>query len=279
MALIDILREAVADAANSDKRVGVVLSGGLDSSTVAMLTPTPLPAFTGYYDRPGFDERAFARLAARGDHHEILITPRDFVEHFDAMAKHVPKPYQGMGTFGQYMVAKYASEHVDILLSGEGSDELFGGYARTMLAAGEPLPRGYENYQPPSDYPVDDLVAALEYDLARLPDLLAVDDAMTAAWGIEARAPFTDQRVVDYALALYPQQRIGKRHLRQAVRGAVPNVIVDRSDKMGFPVPLVYWAQEEPVRSFIGDRLGYVPDTDTPFDRSWWYELLERAQQ
>lgn len=274
--LVDLLRTAIAERATGS--VGIVLSGGLDSSTVSMLAPEPLPAFTGWYDAVGFDERRFARLAARGRHHEVRITPADFVRWFDAMARATRPPYQGMGAFGQFMVARYASDWVDVVLSGEGSDELFGGYARTLLAAGEPLPVGYDGYQPPAGYPVDNLAAALDYDLARLPDLLAVDDQMCGAWGLESRAPFTDQRIVDYALALPPTERVGKRHLRAAVRGIVPDAIIDRTEKMGFPIPLVAWSQTEPVRTFVHDRIGYLPDPTRPWDRAFWYELLDAVR-
>lgn len=275
MTIIALLREAIADRVTPD--AGVVLSGGLDSSTVAALAP-PLPTFTGYYDLPGFDERRYARLVGAGEHHEIRITPEDFVEHFDAMAAHVRPPVQGPGTFGQYMVARYASRYVGAVLSGEGSDELFGGYARTLWAAGEPMPVGYEHYRPPADYPAD-LEAALAYDLERLPDLLAVDEQMCGAWGLDSRAPFTDQRIVDYALALPVTERVGKRHLRRAVRGIVPDAIIDRTDKMGFPAPFVSWAQVEPVRSFVLGRIGYVPDPSQPFDRRWWYDLVHQTRE
>lgn len=276
MNLVDLLRAAIAD--RLAPVTGIVLSGGLDSSTVAALAPA-LPTFTGYYDLPGFDERPYARLVGAGEHHEVLITPEDFVEHFDAMASHVQPPIQGMGTFGQYMVARYVSRHVPVVLSGEGSDELFGGYARTLLAAGEPLPVGYEDYRAPDDYPVDDLEAALAYDLERLPDLLAVDDQMAGAFGIDSRAPFTDPRIRAYALALDPRERVGKRHLRAAVRGIVPDAIIDRTDKMGFPAPLVAWSQVEPVRSFVLGRIGYLPDPAKPWDRGWWYELVNGSRE
>ncbi len=271
--LVELIRDAVR-ARLDDHNIGIVLSGGLDSSTVACLAPPDLPTFTGYYDEPGFDERRYARLVAHDEHHEIRITPQDFIDHFDAMRSFVRPPVQGMGTFGQYMVARYlASEGIEVALSGEGSDELFGGYARTLLAAGEPLPVGYESYKPPKDYPTN-LHDALQYDLDRLPDLLAVDDQMTGAFGIEARAPFTDERIRAYALSLPDGERVGKRHLREAVRGIVPDQIIDRKDKLGFPVPLVQWAQVEPVRSFIADRIGYIPDPAKPFSRTFWYELV-----
>jgi len=271
MSLLQLLQEAVDYRVHGDY-VGIVLSGGLDSSTVAALAP-PLPTFTGWYDMPGFDEREYARLVGAGRHHEILITPQDFVDHFDGMRKHLRPPIMGMGTFGQYMVARYATNFVDVVLSGEGSDELFGGYARQSIVAGEKPPVGYEDYRLPEGYPTD-IVAALAYDYERLPDLLAVDEQMCRAFSLEARAPFTDQRIVDYALALPASERIGKRHLRRAVRGIVPDAIIERTGKMGFPIPLVAWAQTEPVRTFVMDRIGYLPDPAKPWDRGWWYELV-----
>lgn len=279
--LTDLIGSAIDmilnEADHEGWQVGIVLSGGLDSSTVAAIADTVqegLSTFTGYYDLPGFDEREYANLAAHKDHHEILITPEDFIEHFDAMSAALQPLRPGMGAFGQFMIAKYLSEHgIEIAMSGEGSDELFGGYARQMIVAGEAPPEGYEDYQLPEGYPLD-LQKALDYDYALLPDLLAVDDQMLGAWGLQARAPFTDQRIVDYGLALPITERVGKRHLREAVRGIVPDAIIDRKDKRGFPAPLVAWSQVEPVRSFVQGRLGYIPDPAKPWDRAWWYDLL-----
>lgn len=278
--LVTLLRSAIKEIMEETegKRVGIVLSGGLDSSTVAALAPSELSTFTGYYDAIGYDERDYANLAAHHEHHEILIRPDDFVEFFDLMCGHLQPPIMGMGSFGQFMVAKYLAEHnIEIAMSGEGSDELFGGYARQMIVAGERPPVGYEDYVLPPGYPTT-VKEALAYDYERLPDLLAVDDQMLGAWGLEARAPFTDPRIVEYALGLPVSERIGKRHLRRAVRGIVPDQIIDRPNKMGFPVPLVAWAQREPVRSFVLGRLGYLPDPSKPFDRGWWVEMVEKTK-
>jgi asparagine synthetase B (glutamine-hydrolysing) len=265
---------AVSDALGP--KVGAVLSGGIDSSTIVAFAGD-LPTFTGYYDGRAYDERPYARLVAGSKHHEILITPEDFVANFDAMLAAAKPPYQGMGTFGQYMVAKYAGWHVKTVLSGEGGDELFGGYARLLWVAGEPLPDGYEGYQLPQGYP-HDLKEALAWDWERLPALLAVDEQMTTAFGLKAVAPFTDQRVVDFVLSLPPRERVGKKLLKEAMRGILPEQILNRTDKRGFPAPLVEWAQTEPVRSFVQERIGYIPQADRPWDRSWWIELCERSE-
>src|SRR3954470_1436109 len=106
--LLPLLRAAVARAVYAGPNpVGLVCSGGVDSSTVACIAAElgAFPVFTGYYDEAGFDEREYARLVP-GAHNEILITPEDFVENFDAMVPWLRPPYQGMGTFGQFMVAK-----------------------------------------------------------------------------------------------------------------------------------------------------------------------------
>jgi asparagine synthetase B (glutamine-hydrolysing) len=280
MALLRLIEEAVYDSFHPDEAVAAVVSGGIDSSTVTAVARgfwPELPTFTGYYDGAGFDERQYARLVTDPKHHtEVLITPQDFIDHFDAFALHMREPYQGMGAFGQYMIGKrLAEDGIKVALSGEGSDELFGGYARLLAVAGEKLPDGYENYQIPDGYPRD-LPGALAYDYARLPDLLAVDDQCMNAHGIEARAPFTDQRIADYALELAPRMRVGKKTLKRAVRSVVPDAILDRTDKKGFPIPLVAWAQG-PCRDFIVDRIGYIPDPERQWDRGFWYDLLRQA--
>ena len=126
--LRDLIAAAVEKHVGPD--TGVLLSGGIDSSTVAYFAPE-LPVFTGYYKGAPYDERPWARLMQAGrEWHEIEITPQHFIDHFDTMVERIGPPTEGPGTFGQYMVSRYVSEHVSTVLSGEGGDELFGGYAR-----------------------------------------------------------------------------------------------------------------------------------------------------
>jgi len=271
MILRDLIHDAVRQHVGPD--TGVLLSGGVDSSTVAYFAPE-LPAFTGYYLGEAYDERPWARLIAEGrEWHQIPITPDDFIDNIDAFLEAVHPPYEGPGAFGQYMVAKEVSKHVSTVLSGEGGDELFGGYARIHLVAGAPVPEGYEDYVLPEGYP-ETLASALDWEWkVNLPALLALDAQVTSAHGLTAIAPMaTDIRLINYVLSRPDKERVGKVMLKDAMYGYLPQEILDRKDKRGFPVPFVEWAQG-PLRDFIGERIGYVPAAGKPWDRKWWQDL------
>ena len=269
-----MLRDLIAYAVRKHVKpdTGVLLSGGIDSSTVAYFAPE-LPAFTGFYRGERYDERPWASLMAKGrEWHEIEITPQDFAEHFDEMVERIGPPSEGPGTFGQYMVARYVTQHVSTVLSGEGGDELFGGYARLHIVAGVPVPEGYENYQLPAGYP-ETLAEALDFEWkVNLPALLAVDEKVNAAHGLTAIAPMTDGRVANYVLGRPDRERVGKVMLKDAMHGLLPDEILARKDKRGFPVPFVEWAHG-PLSEFFMDRIGYLPDPSKPWDRKYWYDL------
>ena len=269
--LRDLIDAAVNKHVGPD--TGVLLSGGIDSSTVAWFA-AELPLFTGYYQGDAYDERPWAALVAEGrDWHQIEITPQDFLDNIDGFLRAVKPPYEGPGAFGQYMVAKYVSKHVSTVLSGEGGDELFGGYARLHIVAGVPVPAGFENYRLPDGYP-QDLDEALEWEWnVNLPALLALDAQVTGAWGLKAVAPLAiDEDVCDYAMCLPPDMRVGKVAIRAAMRGLLPDQILNRKDKRGFPVPYVEWANG-PLQDFFMDRIGYLPDPADPWSRKYWHDL------
>ena len=270
-----MLRDLIADAVYEHVKpnTGVLLSGGIDSSTVAYFAPE-LPLFTGYYAGAAYDERPWASLVAKGrEWHCLEIVPQDFIDHIDDYLENVPPPHEGPGGFGQYMVAMHVSKFVSTVLSGEGGDELFGGYARLHLVAGVPVPEGYEDYELPPDYP-GDLAEALAWEWeVNLPALLALDEKVTSAHGLKAIAPLaSSQAVIDYAMGLPADMRVGKVALKAAMRGRLPDEILNRKDKRGFAVPYVEWANG-PLREFFMERIGYVPDPDKPWDRKWWNYL------
>ena len=132
----NILTDAVALHLRSDVPVGVFLSGGLDSSAVvSLLAPgalAGLKTFSVAYDfGPQYDETPFAREVAAAyaaDHHEIRMTPRDFLEFIPRFAWHMDEPVADSAALSLYYVAHLARKSVTVCLSGEGSDEIFAGY-------------------------------------------------------------------------------------------------------------------------------------------------------
>jgi asparagine synthase (glutamine-hydrolysing) len=137
-----LIQESVAVHQRSDVPIGSYVSGGLDSSIVAGLAAEQQgPGFKGFTGKfsvdPAYDESAYARDLARSrdfELHEIDITADDFVESIEKVIYHLDYPVAGPGSFPQYMVSRLASRHRKVLLGGQGGDEIFGGYARYLMA-------------------------------------------------------------------------------------------------------------------------------------------------
>jgi asparagine synthase (glutamine-hydrolysing) len=136
-ALRELLRRTVKDHMISDVPVGVLLSGGVDSTGVLRYaveeTDKPIHTFTIGFARAAFpDERPYARLAAQRfgtTHHEITITAEDFRDFLPRYVWHMEEPVCEPPAVNLYYVSRLARESsVKVLLSGEGGDEAFGGY-------------------------------------------------------------------------------------------------------------------------------------------------------
>jgi asparagine synthase (glutamine-hydrolysing) len=128
------LRDSVRAHLLSDVPVGVLLSGGVDSAALAALaaqeTREPVHTFTIGFAERSFDERADARLVAERygtEHHELLVRPEPELL-LPALAAAFDEPFADSSALPTYLVSQLASEHVKVALSGEGGDELFGGY-------------------------------------------------------------------------------------------------------------------------------------------------------
>jgi asparagine synthase (glutamine-hydrolysing) len=128
------LRDSVRAHLVADVPVGVLLSGGVDSSALAALaaieSSEPVRTFSIGFDEPSFDELAGARLIAERygtDHHELVVKP-DAVELLPAIVGTFDEPFADSSALPTYLVSKLAAGSVKVALSGEGGDELFGGY-------------------------------------------------------------------------------------------------------------------------------------------------------
>jgi asparagine synthase (glutamine-hydrolysing) len=138
----ELLEESIALHGRSDVPVGSYVSGGIDSSLIYRLARSSgaasSSAFHGRFtDYPGYDESSYARVATKhdgGQLHCIDICADDFLNNIQQVIYHLDFPVAGPGSFPQYMVSQLAAKHVKVVLSGQGGDEIFGGYARYVVA-------------------------------------------------------------------------------------------------------------------------------------------------
>jgi asparagine synthase (glutamine-hydrolysing) len=132
------LREVLSDSIRAhlvaDVPVGVLLSGGVDSGGITALASAhaaePLKTFSIGFEEAGFDELERARLVSRQygtDHHELILRP-DAVELFPKLVEAFDEPFGDSSALPTYLVSELAAGEVKVALSGEGGDELFGGY-------------------------------------------------------------------------------------------------------------------------------------------------------
>ncbi len=132
-----LLEESVASHLMSDVPLGMFLSGGLDSSAVAALMSKirkePIETFAVGYDEEAYSELPYARAVAQhigSVHHEVRVSREDFFGALPKLIWHEDEPLVWPSSVSLYFVARLASEHVKVVLTGEGSDETLAGYTR-----------------------------------------------------------------------------------------------------------------------------------------------------
>lgn len=249
---VDGLREALVDSVRAhlmtDVPYGVLLSGGLDSSVVAAITarlagtrvegggeawwPRVHSFSIGLEDSPDLAKAALVAEAIGTVHHGFVMTLEEGLDALSEAVRHL-ETYDvttvRAGTPMFLMARKIKAMGIKMVLSGEGSDELFGGYLYFHKA---PNPRAFH----------EETVRKL--DQLHLYDNNRANKAM-AAWGVEARVPFLDARFVDHAMGIparhkmVPRGGIEKALLREAFEGWLPDEVLWRqkeqfSDGVGY---------------------------------------------
>ncbi|MCW9059621.1 MAG: N-acetylglutaminylglutamine amidotransferase [Gammaproteobacteria bacterium] len=266
----------------ADVPVGVLLSGGLDSSLLVGLLAESgaedLRTFSvGFEDHPHekgsefeYSDQVVERFRTR--HHKFHVQNSEVLKRLPEAVDNMAEPMFGQDAVAFYLLSEQVSRHVKVVQSGQGADEVFGGYfwyPRMDARSGSDLERFAPEYFD-RDHDewlemVGDAYQGPDYTAARVATGLAamgegeflnrvlafdattliVDDPvkrvdnMTMAWGLEARVPFLDHELVELVASMPPEYKTGsggKHVLKRIARGLVPDAVIDRP-KGYFPVP------------------------------------------
>lgn len=318
------MKESVNYHKISDVKVGSFLSGGIDSSYITALLKPNKTFSIGFQDYEGiFNETNLAQELSgilSIENYKKLMNADECFETLPTIQYHMDEPQSNLSSVPLYFLSKLASEHVTVVLSGEGADEIFGGYVwyqksaklekyekvpyairrslsklssllpenkiTTFLAKGgqkveekfigqakifeeedalRVLKDGYKNA--PSVQSItkqvydqvkgkDDLTKMQYLDLKLwLPgDILLKADKMSMAHSIELRVPFLDKEVMAMASEIPSSLRVNRKDTKYALRAASSEVLPDEwanRPKVGFPVPIRHWLQEEKYYNIV----------------------------
>ena len=278
-----LLEDSVRMRLMSDVPFGSLLSGGLDSSLVSVLATKHvserLKTFAMEYsnnirmNRLNSDT-VYARLIAdtfETDHIEFVFQPEEYHDVIEKVTWHMEKPVE-LTTPSLYLLYKNLKRYVTVVLSGEGADELFGGYffflrdAQTGQLKEFPWAPYFSevsmllesdieeetNFTEKVKSSLDVLSNSFKTDdflnkvlclfiKIYLCEMLERQDKMSMAWSVEARVPFLDHRLVEYIVNIPSRYKVRddseKYILKESFRGFIPNEIIERKKKP-FPFPI-----------------------------------------
>lgn len=324
-----LLKKSVQGRMIADVPLGAFLSGGIDSSTIVALmqkhSAKPVDTFTIDFDVQAYSEADHARNIAKHlgtNHHELKVTSKDALAVVPDLPIICDEPFSDISVIPTVLLSKLTREHVTVALSGDGGDELFGGYSRhthlpsiwntlsrvpaplrpLISGTGKKIPTGLFsllNHDPQFPIRIEKLKSALSahsyqelyslslsrwpnpplckdsqpspqntfwsvsFDdapstpetlmladtLGYLPDNVLVKvDRSSMAQALEARAPFLDPRVFEFAwqlpLDLKIRHKQGKWIIREILKKHVPASLFERP-KQGFVVPIDSWLRSD----------------------------------
>lgn len=274
----------------ADVPVGVLLSGGLDSSLLVGLLaragvsdiPTYSVGFEGQPEEQGnefeYSDAVTRRFAT--NHHKFYINNAEVLTRLPEAVDQMAEPMVGQDAIAFYLLAEQVSRHISVVQSGQGADEVFGGYFWYSLMQAEEtfcVQSFAKHYFDRShaemcamvnkdfvgdDFTSDKIMQLLrEADTERFIDAvlhmdattLVVDDPvkridnMTMAHGLEARVPFLDHELVELAMQMPVKYKLadgGKYIVKKMARGLLPDKVIDRK-KGYFPVPALKYVRGE----------------------------------
>ena len=297
--VFDALALSIDRRLEADVDVGVLLSGGVDSSLIvgmlARAGKTPLRTFSVGFDDAGGEEGnefKYSDIIANEfgtEHYKIHIGADRLMALLPDTIKAMSEPMVSHDNVGFFALSQEVAKHVKVVQSGQGADEIFGGYSwyPPLMDSNDPVgdysrvfrDRDFEDYKkvvsPQYHTDRDESLGFIEEHFARSGADRAVDkalridstvmlvddpvkrvDNMTMAWGLEARVPFLDHELVELAGRVPPEQKVrdgGKGVLKDVARRVVPAEVIDRP-KGYFPVPALKYI-EGPYLEMVRDTL------------------------
>ncbi|WP_366556721.1 N-acetylglutaminylglutamine amidotransferase [Aquibaculum sediminis] len=295
--VLEKMRAAVKRRLVADTPVGVLLSGGVDSSLVVGLLAeagqSGLQTFSVGFETVGEevgDEFMYSDIIAERygtNHHKIFVDSRErLLPSLPDCIASMSEPMVSHDAIGFFLLSQEVSKHVRVVQSGQGADEIFGGYHwyPPMLESRDPVAdyarvffdrdhRGFAEAVNPELVGEDHARRFVEEHFARARASRPVDkalhidttvmlvddpvkrvDNMTMAWGLEARVPFLDHELVELAARIPAEQKIregGKYVLKEASRQVIPEAVIDRP-KGYFPVPALKYLEGEALNFVRG---------------------------
>ena len=299
---IERIREQLVSAVRkrndvADVPVGVLLSGGLDSSLlVALLAEIGVQNFhtfsVGFEDQPEEKGSEFEYSDLVVDryqpiHHKFLVPNEDVLKRLPEAVDAMAEPMFGQDAVAFYLLSEQVSQHIKVVQSGQGADEVFGGYFwyprmraetkgsrlerfrkhyfdRDHAEMARMLTAAYQVGDVTGDYIADrlhdglsdefiDAILKLDTTTLIVDDPVKRVDNMTMAWGLEARVPFLDHQLVEVAARCPADLKLREpKYLLKAIsRGIVPDAVIDRP-KGYFPMPALKYVR--------GDFLEFMRD-------------------
>ena len=296
----ELLTDAVIKRMSaSDVPIGVLLSGGLDSSLLVGLLKeagheyvrTFSIGFEDIGDEVGSEFEYSDQIVDRFNthHKKYVISNSQVLPRLADAISNMAEPMVGQDAVAFYLLSEKVSKHIKVVLSGQGADEAFGGYfwyPRMQSESGSEyerfakhyIDRTYEEYlltvnskyhtgnhamdwlnKEFSKSNADEFMdKVFRTDITRLivDDPVKRVDNMTMAWGLEARVPFMDYKLIEHALSMPPNLKMreeGKHPLKEIARGLLPDSVIDRK-KGYFPMPALKYVQGE-FLEFMSDIL------------------------
>lgn len=309
-----LFEESIKMRMRSDVEVGALLSGGLDSNTIVYglnklnILGETFSTFSAIFEHK-FSEKPYIDITSgelNVNHYYKNIDLNYFEEDFEKALYHLEEPVRSLSSYMQYLVYKELRDktNVKVVLNGQGADEIFAGYSYHYYAYFTELINQFKLkklgkelnlFRKNRDVHAKELLALTAYNFLKargdqfylntvlkseievrpLREYLRYDDRTAMAFGVEARPPFLDHRLVEFAFASPTEIKIesfvNKKIVRDYANGVVNDTILNRKDKVGFLPAQGYW-QKDKLRNIFLKEYNNIAKISKMYDEAKWLE-------